>query len=86
MKKEEDEKWMHSISARIPLADHDEIVRIANKRGLTHAQVIRMLIGVGVDCYKDMDSIGLIGVVDFVHYVKEAVKNQGKGRQLKLPI
>lgn len=86
MKKEEDEKWMHSISARIPLADHEEIVRIAKKRGLTHAQVIRMLIGVGVDCYKDMDSIGLIGVVDFVHYVKEAVKSQGKGRQLKLPI
>lgn len=86
MKKDEEEKWMHSISARIPLADHDEIVRIAKKRGLTHAQVIRMLIGVGVECHKDMETIGLIGVVDFVHYVKEAVKQRGKGRQLNLPI
>lgn len=86
MKKEEEEKYMHSISARIPIADHDEIVRIAEKRKLTHAQVIRMIVGVGLECHRDMESLGLIGVVDFVYYVKEAMKQKGKGRQLNLPI
>lgn len=86
MKKEEEEKYMHSISARIPIADHDDIVRIATKRNMTHAQVIRMIVGVGLECHRDMESLGLIGVVDFVYYVKEAMKLKGKGRQLNLPI
>ena len=86
MKKKEEEKWMHAISARIPIADHDEIVRISEKRKLTHAQVIRMIVGVGLECHRDMESLGLIGVVDFVYYVKEAMKMKGKGRQLNLPL
>jgi predicted DNA-binding protein len=84
--KEEEEKWMHSISARLPLSDHEEIVRIAKKRGMTQAQVIRMIIGVGLECHRDMENLGLIGVVDFVYYVKEAMKQKGAGRQLNLPL
>ena len=77
---------LHAISARIPDGDFLEVERIANKRKMSQAQVIRMLVGVGIECHKDMEALGLIGVVDLVYYVKEAMKLKGKGRQMNLPI
>ncbi len=77
---------LQGISARIPHTDWLEVNRIADKRKMSQAQVVRMLVGVGIECHKDMESLGLIGVVDFVYYVKEAMKLKGKGRQLNLPI
>lgn len=77
---------LHAISARILESDFQEIDRIATRRKMSQAHVIRMLVGVGIECHNDMEKLGLIGVVDFVYFVKEALKNQGKGRQLNLPI
>jgi hypothetical protein len=77
---------LHAVSARIPESDFKEVERIANKRNLSQAHVIRMLVGVGIECHKDMEALGLIGVIDIVYYVKEAMKLGAKGRQMKLPI
>lgn len=77
---------LQNISARVPHSDWLEVNRIAEKRKMSQSQVLRMLVGVGLECHKDMESLGLIGVIDMVYYVKEAIKGQSKGRQLKLPI
>lgn len=77
---------LHTISARITGTDFTEVNRIATKRKMSQAQVIRMLVGVGLECHRDMENLGLIGVVDFLYYVKEAMKLKGKGRQMNLPI
>jgi hypothetical protein len=76
----------HSITARLPKSDFEEIERIAAKRGLSLNQVVKMLVGVGVECHKDMESVGLIGVVDFLYYVKQSMKKSKAGKQLILPI
>ena len=86
MIKENHKEDLHAVSARIPRSDYDQVRRIAKNRRMFEAQVIRMLIGVGVECHKDMENLGLIGVVDLVYYVKESIKGQAKGRQLTLPI
>lgn len=77
---------LQNISARVSRSDWLEVNRIAEKRKMSQSQVLRMLVGVGLECHKDMESLGLIGVIDMVYYVKEAIKGQSKGRQLKLPI
>lgn len=77
---------IRAITARIPAQDYAELERIAAKRDINLTQAIRMLLGVGIECHKDMEKLGLIGVVDFVYYVKEAVKSKSTGKQLKLPI
>lgn len=79
-------KELRAISSRLPIEDYEQVKRIATKRKMSEAEVIRMLIGVGIECHKDMENIGLIGVVDLVYYVKESMKNQAKGRQLVLPM
>ena len=81
-----DKEEIHAISTRIHHADWLEVNRIAAKRKMSQAHVIRMLVGVGVECHKDMEALGLIGVVDLVYFVKEAMKLKGKGRQMNLPI
>lgn len=85
-RKKTSEPNQHAISARIPLKDAEEIAKIAIARRMTQADVIRMIVGVGLECHKDMEKIGLIGVVDFFYYVKEAMKLKGKGKQLNLPL
>lgn len=77
---------VHAITARILKSDYEQVQRIAKKRKMSEAHVIRMLIGVGAECHKDMEALGLIGIVDLAYYVKEAIKGQAKGRQLNLPI
>lgn len=77
----------HAVSARIDVADYAEIQRIAEKRKMTEANVIRMLIGVGIEAHKGMEGIGIIGIVDLAYYVKEAIKTKAStGRQLNLPM
>ena len=76
-----------TVTVRVSIALTDEIERIAKKRGLTSPQVIRMCLELGVDCHKDMEKLGLIGVVDFSYYVKKVLNdNLGsiKGKQLSL--
>jgi hypothetical protein len=76
-----------TITTRIPLSITDEIERIAKKRGLSSADVIRMCLDLGVECHKDMEKLGLIGVVDFTYYVTKALRDNLasiKGKQLSL--
>jgi predicted DNA-binding protein len=77
-----------TLTIRIPLTITDEIERIAEKRQLTSAQVVRMCLDLGVECHKDMEKLGLIGVVDFTYYATKALKEQFsnlQGKQLSLP-
>jgi len=80
---EEDKKL---VSIRVPVSVAAEIDRIAKKRKMSLSQVGRMLLEIGAECHKDMESIGVIGVVDAVYFLKEAIKEKSKGKQLKLPI
>jgi len=74
------------ISIRIPTRLIDESERIAQKRKMTNAEVMRMCLDIGLQAHKDMESIGIIGVVDLAYYVKEAIKTKvSTGRQLTLP-
>ena len=84
MKREQDSKTM---TVRVPLILTSEIERIAKKRKITSAHVIRMCLELGVDCHKDMEKLGLIGVVDFTYYVTKALRDNLasiKGKQLSL--
>lgn len=72
------------VSAKVPLSIIAEIERIAEKRGMTKSETIKMLLDIGASCHKDMEAIGVIGVVDAVYYLKEAIKEKAKGKQLKL--
>lgn len=84
MKNQKEE--VHAITARILKSDYEQVMRISNKRKMSEAQVIRMLIEVGVECHKDMENLGLIGIIDISYYVKEAIKNLSVGKQLPLPL
>jgi metal-responsive CopG/Arc/MetJ family transcriptional regulator len=75
------------LTVRFPVALIDEIERIAKKRNLATSQVVRMCLDLGVECHKDMEKVGLIGVVDFAYYVSKALKDNLssiKGKQLSL--
>ena len=77
-----------TLTFRIPLTITDEIERIAEKRKLTSAQVVRMCLDLGIECHKDMEKLGLIGVVDFTYYATKALKEQFsslQGKQFSLP-
>ena len=76
-----------TLTVRFPLTTTDEIERIAKKRNLNSAQVIRMCLDLGLECHKDMEKLGLIGVVDFTYYVTKALRDSLgsiKGKQLSL--
>jgi hypothetical protein len=77
---------LQNISARVPHTDWMEVNRIAEKRKMSQSQVLRMLVGVGLECHKDMENLGLIGVIDMVYYVKQAMKAKASGKQMVLPI
>lgn len=77
---------LHSITARITTADYKEVQRIAVSRKVSEAEVIRILMRVGVEAHKDMERLGLIGIIDLAYYVKEAIKRQSAGKQLPLPM
>jgi hypothetical protein len=62
----------------------NEVDRIAIKRSIPQAQVLRMLLEVGVECHKDMERVGLVGVVDYAYFVKESIKAKIAGRQLNI--
>jgi len=77
---------LQNISARVPHSDWMEVNRIAEKRKMSQSQVLRMLVGVGLECHRDMERLGLIGIVDMAYYVKEAIRGQSAGKQLVLPM
>lgn len=75
------------MTVRLPIALVNEIERISVKRGIPTSQVARMCLDLGVECHKDMEKVGLIGVVDFAYYVSKALKDNLssiKGKQLSL--
>jgi hypothetical protein len=75
-----------AVYIRIPISLVEESERIAKKRNMKSAEVMRMCLDIGLQAHKDMESIGIIGVVDLAYYVKEAIKTKvSTGRQLTLP-
>lgn len=78
---------MRVVSVRLPVRLLKEADRIAEKRDLSQAKAIRMCLDIGVECHKDMESLGLIGAVDLINYVRQSIKGASRGRkQLSLPI
>ena len=76
----------HAITARIENTDYAEVQRIAKKRKMSEAHVLRMLVGLGLEAHRGAESIGIVGIVDLAYYVKEAIKTKAStGRQLTLP-
>jgi metal-responsive CopG/Arc/MetJ family transcriptional regulator len=63
-----------------------EIDRICVKRKMTQTQVIRMMMDLGVDCHKDLEKLGLIGIVDFAYYVRESIKESSLGKNFRVSI
>lgn len=74
------------VSIRYPVRILKEADRIADKRKMSRADVIRMCIEIGVECHKDMELLGLIGAVDLMYYVRQSIKKAASGKQLPLPI
>lgn len=77
-----------TLTIRVPLTITDEIEKIAERRKLTSAQVVRMCLDLGVECHKDMEKLGIIEIVDFTYYATKALKEQFsalQGKQLSLP-
>lgn len=74
------------VHVRVTPSLKAEIVRIATKRKMKESEVARMLLDVGLECHKDLERLGLIGVMDLVYFVKESIKEKAKGKQLKLMI
>lgn len=65
-----------TVTFVIPYEVEDEITRIAERRKISKAQVYRMMLDAGVQCHKDMEKVGLIQAVDFIYYVKKAVRDK----------
>lgn len=86
----EDKKAMKAVNMMLTHEIISEVERIAKKRNMSKAMVYRMMLEIGIDMHKDMESIGIIAAVDFTYYCKEALKAMNnkvaKGTQLHLPI
>jgi len=77
---------MQGITIRLSRSEFAEAQRISAKRNISLNQTLRMLVGVGIECHKDMEKIGLIGVIDMAYYVKQAMASKATGKQLVLPL
>lgn len=75
-----------ALSVRIPMREWEEIERIAKKRNMSHNKVIGMLLSVGAECHKDMERLGVIGIIDMTYYIREKLKERPAGTQLTLPL
>lgn len=75
-----------SVSVRIPAEQWDEIERISKRRKMSLNKTIVMLANVGAECHKDMERIGVIGLVDMAYYIREKLKERPAGTQLTLPL
>lgn len=76
------EELTKMVAVRVTPSLKAEITRIAQKRKMKEADVIRMLMQAGAEAHADMEKIGLIGVVDFLYFIREAIKEKSKGKQL----
>ena len=90
MSNAEDKKAMKAVNMMLTHEIISEVERIAKKRNMSKAMVYRMMLEIGIDMHKDMESVGIIAAVDFAYYCKEALKAMNnkvaKGAQLHLPI
>lgn len=79
-----------TVCMKLPNELISEVARISKKRGMTKADVYRMLLDVGLSMHQDMEKIGIITAVDFLYYCKQALKAQNdkvaKDKQLPLPM
>jgi metal-responsive CopG/Arc/MetJ family transcriptional regulator len=82
MKKEE----TRPISIRIPVRLLEEAEIISQKRRISQADVIRQCLDVGIECHKEMEKLGLIGIVDLVYYARQSLRATSAGKQLHLPL
>ena len=75
-----------TITIQIEEETWEEITRISKKRKISKASLYRMMIELGVDCHKDLERVGIVPVIDFVHFVKKSVKEKSSspGQQLNL--
>ena len=73
------------VSVRLPKETMENIHRIMKKRKMKQADVFRMCLGLGLDCHKDMEKLGIVGVVDLVYFLREALKEKAADRNLTLP-
>ena len=72
------------VKLTVPEEMIEAVADIAKKRGIKKSQAYRMLLDLGIDCHRDLEKVGLIKTVDFIGYVKKAVREKVESRQLKL--
>lgn len=73
------------VTVRLPKETMASIERIMKKRKMKRSDVVRMCLGMGLDCHQDMEKLGIIGVVDLVYFMREALKEKAADRNLVLP-
>lgn len=80
------------LGLKIPQETMDDIDRIAQKRGMTRSDVVRMCLDVGLMMHKDLERVGLIqtmdGIQDFVRWCRGAFQRRLEdetGYQMDLP-
>lgn len=75
-----------AMTVRFPVEQWDEMKRISQKRKMSMNKTIAMLSSVGIECHKDMERVGLIGIIDIAYYIREKLKERPAGTQLTLPL
>ena len=80
------------LGLKIPQETKDEIDRIAERRGMTRSDVVRMCLDVGLMMHKDLERVGLIQAMDgaqaFVRWCRGALEQRLQdetGYQMDLP-
>ena len=90
MAREYESRNMKAVTILLTDEIISEVARIAKKRDMPKANVYRMMLELGIEMHKDMESVGIVAAVDFAYYCKEALKAMNnkvaKGAQLHLPI
>jgi len=83
MRKLKEEEKMKAIHVFLTPEQVAEIDRISVKRKMGKGETLRMLLGVGIDCHKDLESIGVIPIMDYVHFMKKKMKDIKKDSDVK---
>jgi len=70
----ETEKNQVKLQSWISERMRDDIDEIKDKRGMSQAQVVRMLIDLGLEVHRDLSRVGIVRLVDMIYRLKTALK------------
>lgn len=66
----------HNVTMNLRISEgfRMEVDRIASKRNMTRAQAARTLLELGLECHKDLESVGVVRFVDMIYELKTALR------------